>query len=157
MLSIMNRRDIAVFAATLAAVLAPTAIMAQEVDTGAENVLVLSSEMCGKKYADRPRMSECLAQQNAKADRWMAAIVDSYAQYVTEAMADLAHGGEPFDQVAQLRKSQTAFDSYRSEAAELVGRTGLPGMGIGLATAMAYFDLTNRACPLLARYLQRPA
>jgi hypothetical protein len=138
----MNRRDLAVFVAALAAVLAAPAIMAQEVDTGGENVLVLSSGMCGKKYADRPRMNECLAQQNAKADRWMAAIVDSYSRYATEAMADLAHGGEPFDQVAQLRKSQAAFDSYRSEAAELVGRTGLPGTGIGLTTAMAYFDLT---------------
>jgi hypothetical protein len=142
MLSIVSKRDLAAFVAALALVLVPTTVMGQESDIGGENVLVLSSEICGQKYADSPRMSTCLAQQNAKADRWMAAIVESYARMAEEAMSDLAHGGVPFDQVAQLHKSQAAFGSYRSEAAELVGRTGLPGMGIGLTTAMAYFDLT---------------
>ena len=105
-------------------------------------MLVLSGPICGQKYADTPSMSKCLQRQNAKADRWMNAIVESYARMAKEAMADMAHGGVPFDQVAQLQNSQAAFDLYRKESAELVGRTGLPGTGVGLRTAMAYFDLT---------------
>ncbi len=140
--SIMNRRDVAGFVAALAAVLGPTAVMAQEADTGGHNVLILSSTMCGKKYADRPRMTDCLAQQNVKANRWMAAIVDSYVRYATAAMADLAHGGVPFDQIDQLRKAQLAFETYRREASVLASRTGLYGMSVSLDEAMAYFDLT---------------
>ena len=121
---------------------ASTVTQAQERDEGGENLLILSSSICGEEYYDTPRISKCLDRQNAKADRWMSAIVESYARMAEEAMADFAHGGVPFDQVAQLRKSQAAFDLFRKEAAELVGRTGLPGTGGGLSSAMAHFDLT---------------
>ncbi len=54
----------------------------------------------GQKYYDTPRMSECLAKQNEKADRWLGVVLESYARYCAEAMADMAHGGNvPFDQV----------------------------------------------------------
>jgi hypothetical protein len=138
----MTRRCLASFVSASAILLASTATQAQEPDEVGENLLVLSSAICGQKYYDTPRMSKCLQRQNAKADRWMSAIVESYARMAEEAMADLANGGVPFDQVAQLRKSQAAFDLYREEAAELVRRTGLVGMGGGLSSAMAYFDLT---------------
>jgi hypothetical protein len=96
-------------------------------------------------------MSDCLARQNAKADRWMTAIADSYARYVAEAMADLAHGGVPFDQVDQLRKAQAAFEVYRDEAALLHGRTGLYGMTVSLDVAIARFELTVERARFLLR------
>lgn len=58
-------------------------------------------------------------------------------------MADMSHGGNvPFDQVAQLRKSQEAFEKYREEAATLAGQTGLYGSIAGLESAKGYFELT---------------
>ena len=65
-------------------------------------------------------------------------------------MADLTEmGGHPFDVVAQLRKSQAAFELYRREASEYLGQAQF-GMTTALFSAGAYFDLTvDRARYLL--------
>jgi hypothetical protein len=129
------------FASTV--LVASTIAHAQEPDEGGESVLILSKVLCGQKYYDTPRMSECLTRQNEKADRWLGAVLASYSRYCAEAMADMAHGGNvPFDQVAQLRNSQAAFEVYREDAAMLAGRTGLYGSIAGLESAKAYFELT---------------
>jgi hypothetical protein len=112
--------------------------------------LVLSTAIC-HDYDDTISIAKCLDDQNKKADRWLTAIVESVARQASEAMADLAHGGEPFDQVAQLHKSEAVFRQYRSETAELVYRYGLVGSINGLLAAEARFQLTiDRAHFLLA-------
>ncbi len=113
--------------------------------------------MCGAEYADTPSLSKCLRSQNEKADRWLNAIVESFARWQTEAMADLAHGGEPFDQVAQLRTSEAAFQQYRKEASELVNRSGLVGSINKHLAAKTYFNLTvDHARLLLQNCISRP-
>jgi uncharacterized protein YecT (DUF1311 family) len=117
--------------------------------------LVLSTAMCD--YLDTMSIANCLDDQNKKVDRWLNAIVESYARWATEAMADLAHGGEPVDQVAQLRAAEAAFKQYRSEAAELVNVSGLVGSINKFMAARTYFDLTiDRARLLLETCISRP-
>lgn len=118
--------------------------------------LILSTGMCGQ-YADTISMARCQDDQNRKADRWLDAVVASYARWATEAMADLAHGGEPVDQVAQLRAAETAFKRYRSEAAQLVNVSGLVGSINKHQAARTYFDLTvDRVRLLLGTCISRP-
>ena len=133
-----------------AVLVVPVVAQGQEADEGGENVLLLSRALCGEKYYDRPRMAECLARQNAKADRWMSAIVESHARMGAKEMADLVQmGGHPFDVVTQLRKSQAAFEVYRKEESEYVGQASF-GMTVVLFSAASYFDLTvDRARHLL--------
>ena len=128
---------------------------AQNASDGDQSHLVLSTAMCD--YADTISIAKCLDVQSKKADRWLNAIVDSYARWATEAMADLAHGGEPVDQVAQLRAAESAFKQYRLEAAELVNVSGLVGSINKLQAAKTYFDLTiDRARLLLETCISRP-
>jgi hypothetical protein len=143
------------WAAIILPVPAVAQAQAQDADEGGEHVLVLAY-VCANTYGDTPSLSKCLERQNAKADRWMTAIVESYARMAAGAMADLAHGGIPFDQVAQLRKSQRAFELYRQEAATLAGRTGLYGMAAGLDTAMARFALTIERARVLLGICNHP-
>jgi uncharacterized protein YecT (DUF1311 family) len=142
-LNVAIKRHLTSFVSAAAILVASTVIQAQEPDEGGENLLVLSRTLCGEKYYDTPRMSKCLQRQSEKADRWLSAIIASYSRYCAEAMVDMSHGGNvPFDQVAQLRKTQAAFEGYREEAATLAGRTGLYGSIAGLESAKAYFELT---------------
>ena len=118
----------------------PLAALAQDADEG-EHVLVPDYE-CGNNYADTPSLSKCLQRQNEKADRWLQAVVESYARWAAkEIEIRKQYGGIPIDLVAQLRKSQAAFDTYRKESAELV-RQSCDGMGCGLESAVANFKLT---------------
>ena len=123
----------------------------QGVDEGGEDVLVLSV-VCSKEYYDTPRISQCLARQQAKADRWLQAVVGSYAGWATKEM-DIrkGYGGNPPDLVSQLQRSQAAFDLYRTEAAELV-RQSIDGSIAPLEQSRTSFDLTvDRARFLLGK------
>src|SRR5262245_24795398 len=102
----------------------PRDAVAQQLGEGSKDTLVLSTAMCD---GDAITMAKCLDRQNGKADRWLDAIVASSSRQAAEAMADLAHGGNAFDQVAQLRKSQAAFEQYRAETSDLVRNYGLVG------------------------------
>jgi hypothetical protein len=126
------------------------ATQAQEAGGGGDDVLVLNM-VCGK-YADSPSIDACLGRQNAKADRWMAAIVESHARQGTKDMADLTEmGGHPFDVVAQLRKSQAAFEAYRKETSEWYGQAQF-GMTTRLFKGAIYFEITvDRARFLLGK------
>ena len=133
------------------------AAMAQEADEGGSDVLVLSRTLCGQKFGDTLGIGECLTRQNEKADRWLRAVLASYSRACAEAMAEMAHGGNaPFDQVAQLAKSQTAFEAYRDEAAKSAGRTGLYGSSANLESAMAYFALTIERARFLLDICNHP-
>jgi len=133
----------------------PPAARAQYAGDDDQSHLVLSTAMCD--YPDTMSIARCLDDQNKKADRWLIAIVESYARWATEAMADLAHGGEPVDQVAQLHAAEAAFKQYRSEAAELVNVSGLVGSINKHMAARTYFDLTiDRARLLLGTCISRP-
>jgi uncharacterized protein YecT (DUF1311 family) len=131
---------------------ASTIARAQDADEGGENLLILSTDMCGKKYADRLSLADCLARQSAKADRWLGAVLESYARMLAKDMADVTDaGGHPSDTVAQLRKAQAAFEDYRKEEAELAGQAVI-GMGGVFEESMMYFGLTvDRARFLLLR------
>jgi hypothetical protein len=137
---------------------APTALAtAQDEDEGRADVLILSRTLCGQKYGDTASMGACLTRQNEKADRWLGAVLASYSRACAEAMAGMTHGGNvPFDQVAQLAKSQTAFEAYREEAATSAGRTGLYGSSAGLEAAMAYFALTVERARFLLDICNHP-
>jgi hypothetical protein len=125
-----------------AILLVPIVAQAQETDEGGEHVLILSRTMCGAKYGDRLSLANCLQRQEAKADRWMKSILESYARSLAKDMTDVARaGGTPFDTAAQLRKSQTAFEAYREEASELVERAVI-GTGGVFEGSMASFELT---------------
>lgn len=99
--------------------------------------------ICGEESGDTIGMSRCVDMEIEKAERWRRSVVESYAQMMREAMDDLRTGGnEPFDQVAQLQKSELAFELYREESAELAYRTGFPGSGSGIESGRATFRLT---------------
>lgn len=150
------RRNLTAVVSVAAILFASAIAQAQDASEGGEHLLVLS-RMCGEEYADTPSLSKCLQSQNEKADRWLNAIVESYARWQAEAMADLAHGGEPFDQVAQLRASEAAFKQYRKEASELVNRSGLVGSINKFQAARTYFELTvDHARLLLQTCISRP-
>jgi hypothetical protein len=148
----MARQRLAAVGAAVAIFLVSAIAQAQDANEGGENLLVLSTDLCGAKYTDRLSLSNCLERQNAKADRWMGAVVESYARMLAKDMAEVTEaGGSPFDTVAQLRKSHAAFDVYCKEAAELAFRPVI-GMGGVFEGSMTYFDLTvDRARFLLSR------
>lgn len=121
--------------------LVPVAAQAQDADEGGEDVLVLDYA-CGNKYADTPSLAKCLQRQNEKADRWLQAAVESYARWAANEMeTQRRYGGHPVDQIAQLRESHAAFETYREESAELV-RQSIDGSIAGFESAKAYFHLT---------------
>jgi uncharacterized protein YecT (DUF1311 family) len=133
-------------ALAIALVLLPAPVIAQELGEGGEDTLILSTAMCD---ADTIAMAGCLDRQKQKADRWLDTIVESAARQASEAMVDMAHGGSTFDQVAQLRRSQTAFEQYRAEMSELVKNYGLVGSINKLQAARTYFELTIDRAHLL--------
>jgi hypothetical protein len=135
--------------------LLPATVIAQESGEGGEDTLILSMAMCD---GDTITMAKCLDRQKQKADRWLDAIVENVARQASEAMADLAHGGNTFDQVAQLRRSQAAFEQYRAEMSELVRWYGLAGSINKLQAARTYFELTiDRVGLLLATCVSKPS
>jgi uncharacterized protein YecT (DUF1311 family) len=113
-------------------------------------MLVLSI-VCSNEYYDTPRISQCLGRQHAKVDRWLQAVVESYAGWAAEEMElRKGHGGNPRDLVTQLRKSQAAFEMHREESAELVQQS-IDGSIASLEASRTYFDLTvDRARFLIA-------
>jgi uncharacterized protein YecT (DUF1311 family) len=135
--------------------LLPRHAVVQELGEGSEDTLILSTAMCD---GDTITMARCLDRQNRKADHWLDAIVESSARHASEAMTDLAHGGNTFDQVAQLRKSQAAFEQYRAETLDLVRNYGLVGSINKLQALQTYFDLTvDRARLLLGMCASKPS
>src|SRR5262245_11722242 len=139
--SLVARRKLVALLSAAIILLGPAAGQAQEADEGGENVLVLGYE-CGSRYGDTPSLSGCLQRQNDKADRWLQLVVESYARWAAkETEVRKQYGGSSIDLVAQLRESQTVFDTYRKDSAELV-RQSCDGMGCGLESAVANFKLT---------------
>jgi uncharacterized protein YecT (DUF1311 family) len=135
--------------------LSPARVIAEELAEGGETTLILSTTMC---EGDTITMARCLDRQNRKADRWLDAIVESVARQASEAMADLAHGGNIFDQVAQLRRSQAAFEQDRAQMSELVRNYGLVGSINKLQAGRTYFELTvERARLLLGICVSKPS
>jgi hypothetical protein len=96
-------------------------------------------------------MGKCIDAQNEKADRWLSSVVESYARWASEAMANLAHGGETFDLVDQLRTNEAAFREYRRDTTDLVNRFSLVGSINKLQVASTYFRLTVDRAHLLLR------
>ncbi|HEY1384237.1 MAG TPA: lysozyme inhibitor LprI family protein [Dongiaceae bacterium] len=135
-------RCFAALACAVAIVVVAASTRAQDANEGGEYVLILGRTTCGAEYADRLSLANCLQRQASKADRWMKAILESYARSLAKDMADVAQGGGiPFDTVAQLTKSQQAFETYREEASELAERAVI-GTGGVFERSMAYFALT---------------
>lgn len=119
-----------------------------------DDLLVPDAYMC---QGDMSTIGQCLERQNEKVDRWHRAVIEGYARAVTTYMADLRQGGsEPFDQVAQLDRSEALFEQYRDAATELAYRTGLPGSGNKLEGARAYFQLTVAHTRFLLRSCSDP-
>jgi hypothetical protein len=115
-----------------------------------DDLLVLDLSLC---EGDTRTIAECLNGQNEKADRWLRAVVESYARLAAAYVAELKGEGEkePFDQVAQLRKSQDLFEQFRGATTEMVYRSGYPGSGSALQGAKTRFQLTvDRARFLLS-------
>src|SRR5262245_54581014 len=71
-----------------------------------DQLLVLDTSIC---QGDMRTIGECLNRQNENADRWLEAIVESYAKL---AAAFMSAPGEnmTYDLVAQLRQSQRLFE-----------------------------------------------
>jgi len=103
-----------------------------------DHLLVLDTSIC---QGDMYEIGQCLNRQNEKADRWLHAIVQSYASLAAAYMSEPGEDA-PFDQVAQLRESQARFEQFRDATAELVYRAGYPGSGSSLESAKARFRLT---------------
>lgn len=150
-----NRCCFSALALAVSLALLPATVIVEESSEGGEDTLVLSTAMC---EGDTITMGRCLDRQNRKADRWLNAVVESVARQASEAMADLAQGGSTFDQAAQLRKSQAAFEQDRAEMSELVNKYGLVGSINKLQAARTYFALTvNRARLLLGICASKPS
>lgn len=73
-------------------------------------------------------------------------------------MTDMAYSGSTFDQVAQLRRSQVAFEQDRAEMSELVRNFGLVGSINKLQAGRTYFSMTvDRARLLLGICASKPS
>jgi uncharacterized protein YecT (DUF1311 family) len=135
------RRCLASLMAASLVTLASAVAQEKDADEGGEDVLVLSMA-CGNRYYDTPSIGRCLDRQRAKVDRWLQAVIESYTRWATKEMETRRkYGGTPPDLIAQLQKSQTAFDTYRSESADLVEQS-IDGSMAPLAASMTYLDLT---------------
>jgi uncharacterized protein YecT (DUF1311 family) len=143
-------RCLASFIAASVSSLASATAQEQGVDEGGNDLLVLSI-VCSNEYYDTSSIGQCLNRQQVKVDRWLQGVVGSYAGWAAEEMElRRRHGGNPRDLVAQLRKSQAAFETHREESAELVLQS-IDGMIASLEASRTYFDLTvDRARFLIA-------
>jgi hypothetical protein len=112
-------------------------------------------ELCD---GDTISMDRCLEEQVAKADRWRQAIVNSYSQMALADMKEMSagDGSAPFDTVAQLTKSEEAFEHYRQEASGLVAKSGLFGSGNKLFALQAAFRLTIDHARFLLEWCSTP-
>jgi uncharacterized protein YecT (DUF1311 family) len=111
-------------------------------------LVLLNTSIC---QGDMYTIGQCLNRQNEKADRWLNAVVESYA---SSAAAFMSEPGETvsLDPVGQLRESQLLFEQFRDATAELVNRMGFHSdTGRKYEAAKARFRLTiERARFLLA-------